>query len=184
MKIKNFGFLALPTLMLVMSSCLNGDDDYGDYTEWRQKNIEFIDNAEKEILDGNKKYEKIVPLWDKSTFVLMRWHNNRTLTANNLSPLDNSTVNLKYMLTNIEGDTIDSSYALTTYGDSIFQCKPNEMVTGFWVAVTNMHVGDSVTAIVPYTAGYGATGSGSLLPYSTLIFQIKIKGIPGLEKNP
>ncbi len=178
MRIKKFGFLLLPTLIFGMSSCLS-DDKQEDYSGWRQENISYIEKAEAETANGKAKYEKIIPKWDKSSFVLMDWHNDRTETERNLSPLDNSTCNVKYLLTNIKGDTLDSSYALT---DSIFKCKPNEMITGFWIALTNMHIGDSVTTVIPYTAGYGAYGSGSVPPFSTLIFQIKLLSIPGLEK--
>lgn len=185
MKLSKFGFLALPSLLFLLSSCLNSDDDdYGDYEEWRTQNIEYIEKAESETAGGGKRYEKVIPPWDQSSFVLMQWHSNRAETAGNLTPLDNSTVDLKYLLTNIEGDTIDSSYSQTQYGDSIFRCQPSNMVTGFWIAVTNMHVGDSVTAVMPYTVGYGAYGSSSVLPYSTLIFQIKLVGIPGYEMQP
>lgn len=183
MSIKNFGFLALPSLLLLMSSCL-GDDETTDYTEWRTRNLEYIGNAENEVENGVKKYEKIIPSWDKSSYVLMDWHNDRALTSNNLSPLDNSTCDVKYILKTIDGDTIDSSYSMTTYGDSIFRCQPTGMVTGFWIALTNMNVGDSVTAVMPYTAGYGIYGSGSVPPYTTLIFGIKLVGIPAFETIP
>lgn len=185
MTIKNFGFLTLPFAIsvLALSSCL-GDDPESDYSEWRTRNTDYIEKAEASTINGVKEYEKIVPAWDKASFVLLKWHNDRSQTANRLSPLDNSTINVKYLLTNIEGDTIDSSYKLTENGDSIFQCQPCEMVTGFWIATTSMHVGDSVTAVMPYTCGYGVTGSGSILPYSTLIFQIKLDSIVAFETLP
>ncbi len=184
MKLKNFGFLALPTMLLAMSSCLGDDEGYSDYKEWRQENLTYIENAKAETVDGKPKYESVTPEWDKSFSILMQWHNDRSKTANNLSPLDNSTCNVKYILKNIEGDTIESSYKLTEHGDSIFQCQPTGLITGFWTALTNMHVGDSVTAILPYTAGYGIMGSGSILPYSTLIFGIKLVSIPSFETIP
>lgn len=183
MKFKNFGFLILPAFIIGLSSCL-GDDEYSDYKEWRQQNLAYIENAENETEGGKPKYEKVTPSWDKSFYILMRWHNDRGLTVDNLSPLDNSTCNVKYLLRNIEGDTIESSYSLTENGDSIFQCQPNGLVTGFWTALTSMNVGDSVTAIMPYTAGYGAYGSGAILPYSTLIFEIKLVSIPSFETLP
>lgn len=179
MTIKNFGFLALPSILLTLSSCLNGDDDIEDYSEWLSQNTEYITKAE-----ASGEYTKVVPKWDKASFVLMKWHNDRSLTSDARTPLDNSTIDVKYLLTNIKGDTIDSSYKLTTYGDSIFRCRPNEMVTGFWAACTSMHVGDTVTAVIPYTAGYGLSGSGSIPPYSTLIFQIKLDSIVAYETLP
>lgn len=180
MKLKKFGFLLLPLTLVILSSCLDGNDSNEDYTDWRNENAAFINAAEAEMLGSAKKYEKVIPKWDPATFVLMQWHKRGN--PNSLSPLDNSTLHVKYLLTNIKGDTLDSSYSNTTYGDSIFQCKPTEMITGFWVATTAMHEGDSVTAVIPYTSGYGISGSGSILPYSTLIFQIKLVSIVSYDK--
>lgn len=183
MTIKNFGFLALPAILCLMSSCLSNNDEYEDYAKWRTRNIEYLDSIEKVSLDGIKAYEKVVPAWDPASYVYMRWHNDRDMTASALSPLSNSTCDVVYLLRNIDGDTLDSSYSQTYYGDSIYRCPPNQMITGFQIAMMNMHVGDSVTAVVPYTSAYGVTGSGSVLPYSTLVFSIKLAGIPGFETN-
>lgn len=178
MAIKNLGFIVLPAVLLGLSSCLSDDEKtYRDYTDWRNQNLEYIDQAKNATVDGKKQYEQLTPDWDKTTTILIQWHNNRLLTQQNLIPMDNSTVDVKYILKTIEGDTIDSSYKRTNYGDSIFRCRPNEMITGFQVALTNMHVGDSVTTVIPYSAGYGAAGHGNVLPYSTLIFGIKLVDI-------
>ena len=184
MKLKRFGFLILPFTLLTLSSCLGDDDDSDfDLDSWRAENATYITEAEAATENGVKKYEKIVPKWDPATFVLMQWH-HRGNPVNKLKPLDNSTLDVKYLLTNVRGDTLDSSYALTANGDSIFRCKPNEMITGFWAATTNMEIGDSVTAVIPYTSGYGVTGSGAILPYSTLIFNIKLVNIAAYDKVP
>lgn len=180
MNIKKYGFLLLPAVLFILSSCLGGDE-YEDYKEWYQENIDYITKLENGNGLGQKEYEKIIPDWDKSSFVLMKWHNNRAETANTLTPLDNSTIAVKYMLTTIKGDTIDSSYA---QADSLYNCRPCEMINGFWVATTNMHVGDSVTAVIPFTSGYGVSGSGAIPPYSTLIFQIKLAKIVSYETLP
>lgn len=179
MKLKKFGFLLLPLSLTVLSSCLGNDDDATDYTEWRTENSAYITAAEAEMLNGQKRYEKIIPKWDPASFVLMQWHKHGN--PNSITPLDNSTLNVKYLLTTIKGDTIDSSYSQV---DSLFTCKPCDMITGFWVATTVMHQGDSVTAVIPYTSGYGVGGSGSVLPFSTLIFQIKLDSIIAYDKQP
>lgn len=185
MTIKNFGFLAFPAVLLGLSSCLSDDEKlYKDYTDWRNQNLEYIEKAAAATINGTKQYEQVTPPWDKNTMILMQWHNNRTLTQQNLVPMNNSTIDVKYILTTIEGDTIDSSYSQTTYGDSIFRCQPNEMITGFQVAVTSMHIGDSVTTVIPYTAGYGAVGQNKILPYSTLIFGIKLVDIYRWDASP
>lgn len=156
-----------------MTSCLGGNNE-NDYSQWRIENTKYIENAEIEMVDGHLRYEKIVPAWDKSIYALMEWHNDRNATLSQLTPLSNSTIDVKYVLRNIEGDTLDSSAS--------YRLKPNQMITGFWTAVTHMHVGDSVTAIMPYSAGYGEYSSGKVLPYSTLIFDIRLDSIVAYEK--
>ncbi len=179
MKLKKFGFLLLPLSLAILTSCLDNDDESTDYTEWRTENSAYITAAEAEMLNGQKRYVKIIPKWDPATFVLMQWHKRGN--PNSITPLDNSTLNVKYLLTTIKGDTIDSSYSKT---DSLFTCKPCDMITGFWAATTVMHQGDSVTAVIPYTSGYGIGGSGAVLPFSTLIFQIKLDSIIAYDKQP
>lgn len=165
MKITNIFTLSLVSVLILLSSCL-GNEATTDYTDWKAANEEFLLNAETETKDGLLVYEKIVPNWDRSVFVLMRWLNDRSETTGNLSPLSNSTVTLNYTLTNVEGDTIDRGAS--------FRCQPNNMITGFWTAVTNMNEGDTVNVVMPYTAAYGIYGSGSIPPFSTLIFGIRL----------
>lgn len=167
-----FCFISIGIFLL--SSCLK-NDEYEDYSEWRTKNQLFIDEAEVMMEDGQYLYEKISPVWDNNIYVLMHWHNDREETMGNITPVSNSLVRINYTLTNINGDTLDSSAS--------FKCLPNGMITGFWTALTHMHVSDTVTAIIPYTAAYGAFGSGSVPPYSTLVFGIRLDSIISYQKR-
>lgn len=180
MNLNKFGLLAVPASLLLFSSCLNDDDDVSanDYKEWRTENEQFIANTE-----ADPSFSKVSAEWDPTSFVLMKKIIEGD-SKNKVKPLDNSTVDVVYLLTNVRGDTIDSSYSMTANGDSIYRTQPNQTCTGFWMALTNMNIGDSVSAVMPYYAGYGATGYGSVLPYSTLVFQIKLVGIPFLEIQP
>ncbi|MCH5232414.1 MAG: FKBP-type peptidyl-prolyl cis-trans isomerase [Muribaculaceae bacterium] len=168
MKISKFIPIILISVILILPSCF-GDSDVFDYTAWLNRNLEYINNLEKETEGGIPVYDKITPDWDSSIYVLVKWHNDRAETTNLVTPLSTSTILVKYTLTNVDGDTLDSS-------DS-FQCVPNQLVTGFWAAVTNMHVNDTVTAVMPYYAGYGVSGSTAIPPYSTLIFGIRLDSI-------
>ena len=170
-----FKILPLTLVSLLFSSCLGNNNEANNYSEWRAENDAFIANAEIETENGLLVYEKVSPSWDNTVFALMRWHNEREANSNGLVPLSNSTIDVKYTLTTIAGDTVDSS--------SSFRCKPNQMITGFWTAVTNMHETDTVTAIIPYSSGYGAYGSGAVPPYSTLIFGIRLDSIVAYEKR-
>lgn len=168
--------LLLASLPLLMTSCL-GDDKENDYTEWKASNERYVAETAAKTVDGVPEYEKIAPAWAPNGYVLMKWHNNRLLTAQNLVPMDNSTIDIKYELRDIEDNLLDSSYASTAYGDSIYRTQPSGTVIGFHTGLTHMHVGDSVTMVMPYQSGYGSQSTGSVKPFSTLIFHVKLKSI-------
>lgn len=168
--------MVLPAVLIAGCSMDTDKPDY--YGEWKQQNDTYLSEFEKTYSSGTDPYVKIVPEWATDACVYMKWHNDRSLTANNLTPLSNSTVNIKYEMEDIEGTKMGNSYSMTTYGDSIYQSHPNQNIVGMWAAMLNMHVGDSVTMVIPYTSGYGAKSVGSIRPYTTLIYHVKMKGIP------
>lgn len=176
---RKFLFISIAALILSLglSSCL-GDDNNEDYKEWRNANDLYMLKMENDT-----SYTRISPDWAPGVYVLMKWHNNRAETEKNLRPLYNSTCNTVFRLKLIDETVADSSYSQKTHGDSIYQTKPSSTVVGFSVALMNMHVGDSCTVIVPYSAGYGDLTQGKVKPYSTLIFDLKLKSIPAYEKD-
>lgn len=163
-----------------LASC--NDDSLDDATkEWQELNRKYVSDQSELSQDGKKVYSRISPDWAPTAFVLMKWHNDRSATAANLQPLDNSTCYVKYEFEDINGNKIQDSYDAQTYGDSIYRCRPCDNIVGFWTALRNMHVGDSVTVIIPAEAGYGGTSMSDIKAYSTLIYHIKLKSVPAFE---
>ena len=164
-----------------LSSCLSDDDkDSFDYDAWINKNETYLAEKAAEIdADGKKVYERIEPVWAPGVYVLARWHNDRTLTAGSLVPMDNSTVDVVYECTYVDGTVLDTSANRT---DSTYTCKPSDNIVGFWTMLTNMHVGDSVTCVIPMNAAYGAASS-RVIPYSTLVYHMKLKSIKAYETS-
>lgn len=156
--------------LLLLPSCF-GNSESTDFSAWRELNQEYIDSISMVTEDGKLVYSRISPVWDPSFSIYVQWHNEEE-NPSFVTPLSTSTCHVKYTLTNVAGDTLDSSAAFT--------CVPNQMVTGFMAALTNMRVNDTVTAVIPYTAGYGAYGYGSVPPYSTLVFGIRLDSISRL----
>ena len=157
--------------LLILPACFH-DEDEKDFTDWRNQNLEYIENISRLTENGEPVYTALTPVWDKSITVYMKWHNEGERNPSEVTPLSTSTCVVKYTLTNIEGDTLDSSASYT--------CVPNAMVTGFMAALTHMRVNDTVTAVIPYNAGYGQYSYGGILPYSTLIFGIRLESIVSL----
>lgn len=174
---------AMPLLALVLTGCFDSADDNIDYSEWKRQNDEYVSRMEALTENGKKVYTKITPSWAPGNFVLVKWHNDRSLTEKNLSPLSNSLVNIKYEMEDINGNSLGDSYSSTTYGDSIYQSRPNQNIVGMWAAMTSMHVGDSVTMVIPAMSAYGNTSRGDIQPFSTLIYHVKMKSIPAYEKK-
>ena len=108
----------------------------------------------------------------------MHYFNDRSLTEGNLTPLSTSTVSVKYIGRLYNNEPFDSSYLAT---DSLFTTKVGDVISGWGIALQHMRVGDSVRVVIPYQQAYGATQSGSILPYSNLQFDIKLVDIPLYE---
>ncbi|MBQ7211229.1 MAG: FKBP-type peptidyl-prolyl cis-trans isomerase [Muribaculaceae bacterium] len=172
--------LFLLTLLAVVVACGvgNNSNTWEEYADWREANDAWLEMKEQSGF-----YRKIVPEWDKSGFVLIHYFNDRTKTINNLSPLSTSTVDVKYHGRLYNDEPFDSSYLQTTYGDSIYRTQVNTKINGWIVALSDMRVGDTCEVIVPYRQGYGGNGSGSIKPYSHLIFGLKLVDIPYYETS-
>lgn len=164
-------------MLLGFTSCLKDDDV--DYKEWRVRNDYYV--AQMEAMtnpDGTRTYTRVDPTWYPGGYILMCWHNDRSLTAKGVPPLYNSTCNTVYRCSTLT-EAVDSSYNSTTAaGDSIYQCKPSNVIPGYAAALMNMCPGDSCTVIIPYAMGYTDAGSSKVKPYSTLIYELKLVSIP------
>lgn len=173
--------------MTVCLSCNDEDTNYWTaYKDWRESNLQYIADKEAETdASGKAVYTKVVPTsWNSQGFILIRYYNDTMLTKDNLKPLLTSTVDVKYRGHDINDVAFDSSFLRTSPADSIFRTKPTNVVEGWTIALMNMHIGDSCEVIIPYQQGYGSTGSQSIAPYSTLIFDMKLVAIPGYEVKP
>lgn len=169
---------ACALLLLSLCSCLKSEVD--EYDAWRKLNDDYIASID------TREYECIVPDWAPGNSVYIKWHNDRSLTADSLVAISTSTVDMKYELEDIDGTKLGNSYNALS-GDSIYRSCPNQNIVGMWIAMTTMHVGDSATLIIPYSSAYGSQQSVTIRrPYTNLIYRVKIKGIPAYEKpyNP
>jgi len=164
--------------LTMLGSCL-GNNTWDEYKDWREANDEWYTQQKSSGL-----YTTVVPSWDASAQVLMRWHNDTMRTQSNLKPLISSTVDVKYRGRLYDDTAFDSSYTNTTPADSIYRVRLNSgVIEGWMIALTHMHVGDSCTVIIPYQQGYGSSTSSSIQPYSMLIFDIKLVDIYGYKSN-
>ena len=164
-------------------SCIDKEDTWEEYKDWREANEAWLlEQSQKTNEDGTPYYKKFCPRWDKSSYVYIHYYNDTTLTRKNLSPIQTSTVDVKYIGRLYDGTAFDSSYLNTSPADSIFRTQLlGGIIDGWVMALSDMHVGDSCKVLIPYQWAYGESNYGSIKPYSALSFDIKLVDIPYYE---
>lgn len=175
--------LALVVVLPLMAFLTACDDDdantWMEYRENREANQLWI--TEQEALtnpDGSKFYDRLVPAWNKDSYILIHWFNDRAETAGNLQPMLTSSVSVWYTGRNMHGKIFDAD-STSTDGTKF---AVNSVVQGWQVALQYMHVGDSVQILLPYDMAYDASSpSTDILPYSALQFNIRLLDVPTYE---
>ena len=89
------------------------------------------------------------------------------------------------VLVNYEGRLIDGTVfdASKKHGDKPAEFKPSQVIKGWTEALTMMPVGSKWQLYIPYELAYGERNTGSIKPYSTLIFDVELVGIDNGEKK-
>ena len=87
------------------------------------------------------------------------------------TPSPRSVVTCHYKGSLINGKVFDNSFARKC--PEAF--RVNELISGFQIALVNMHEGDHWEVYIPGNMGYGERGAGRDIPgNSTLIFEIQL----------
>lgn len=179
--------LFLPIIILVLgfiNSCSESEysDVWTQYAEWRKENENWIlMQANLRNPDGTLYYDKVVPAWNNNAYILMHFFNDTTETSGNLVPMFTSTVAVKYKGRLYDDTPFDSSYLMK---DSLYITTSEQVISGWQIALANMHVGDSCEIIIPYEEGYFYQGAGLIPPFSCLTFNMKLVDIPYYEVKP
>ena len=179
MTIKRFGLWVWMLLCVVAFSACNDDDelDYNKlielYGDWKAEN----DKALQKIANDSS-YTAIESVGhDGSVYVKVQKE------GKGKEPIYfTDSVKAFYSLWTIDGRKLDSREA--PYDNAITLGVGTGAIDGWGVAVQNMHVGDRWEVWMPYQLGYGIagdynteTGSYSVLPFSTLHYEIEIVSI-------
>lgn len=144
--------------------------------DWRQENEAFM--AELAHKEGYEKWPggvfgKYITRAEVSADAN---HNQAGCSeqAGGKKPRFDSVVTCHYTGRLINGKQFDSSLD----GGVPAAFRVRELISGFQVGLTHMHVGDKIEVYIPWMQGYGARGAGrDIPPYSTLIFEIELLGI-------
>lgn len=185
---KKFPYIILALIALLVTAACNADKDnenakvWSKYEDWRNTNNSFFASQRDSLdADGHPYYQVLFPSWNPAAEILIHYYNDRALTRDNLQPMLTSTCDVIYYARLCNGTPADSSYAQTKYGRAIARFSPQNTIQGFAIALMDMHVGDSVQIVIPYTLAYGASTQQSFPPFSTLVMNMSLKDIPFYE---
>ena len=89
------------------------------------------------------------------------------------TPRANNVVTVHYKGSLINGRVFDNSWE-RGYPEAF---RLSDLIVGWQIALTQMHVGDHWMIYIPYELGYGTRASGPIPAYSTLIFEVKLVAI-------
>ena len=128
--------------------------------EYRARNEEFM----KALHESDEQYYEI------SQGVLCKIIESGT---GDKCPRANSVVTVHYKGSLINGKVFDSSYE-RGYPEAF---RLSDLIVGWQIALTQMHVGDHWIVYIPYQLGYGTRDSGPIPAYSTLIFEMELVAI-------
>lgn len=167
------------SFVTVTSSCGSSDNNWNDYKEWRNANYEwYLEQQQRTNDDGTPYYTQINPTYYPQSGVLIHYFNDRSETAGNLSPFESSTVKVKYVGQLYDGTVFDQTDEATTETRTF---PLSGTITGWQIAVSDMHVGDTCQVVIPYPLAYGENGTSSVAPYSNLQFNIRLVEISGYQ---
>ncbi len=174
---RKIAYLLILFALPLLTSCFE-ETTWEKYADWRKVQNEWLDKElAKTDENGQPFYQSLSANFDKNAVVYIHYYNDRNDTKDNLMPLYNSVVDTKYHGSIYDGTPFDSSYLSTSPADSVIRFSVNGVVSGWAIALMNMHVGDSVKVIIPYNVGYGESGKSSIPPYTHMVFQLKLQDI-------
>ncbi|MBQ8487379.1 MAG: FKBP-type peptidyl-prolyl cis-trans isomerase [Prevotella sp.] len=84
---------------------------------------------------------------------------------------------------NYEGRLVDGTVfdASAKHGSGPSEFQPNQVIKGWTEALTMMPVGSKWQLYIPQELAYGERNTGSIKPYSALIFDVELVGIVGAK---
>lgn len=184
---KKVYLFSLVLLALAFTAC-SETEEVGRYDNWRARSEAYIDSiateynsaANQALPDNDPK--KLHAYQDMTNGQLIYVQKiSKDENSSNESPVHTSKVSAYYRMSYFNKDVVQQNFSGTEPGefDSPNEFTLNSLITGWTYSLIHMTEGEFWTIYIPYQSGYGSgTGSdGSLQPYSTLIYNVKLDKI-------
>ncbi|MCR4676070.1 MAG: FKBP-type peptidyl-prolyl cis-trans isomerase [Sphaerochaetaceae bacterium] len=141
--------------------------DYSAYVTEYYSSIEKVNLEAAELfLKENAQVEGVVTTDSGLQYMVIEEGTGNT-------PAEDSTVNVDYTLTLLDGSVVDSSYARGTSSEF----NLNQVIKGFSEGICLMKEGSSYRFWIHPSLGYGESGNSVIAPNSLLIFDVVLHSI-------
>ena len=186
MMMKNLKYILLTVILFplagMVSSCSEETETEGEFDNWQEKNEAVLtqwaaNSSYKKILTYSKNASLQGLTNEDYIYVEVLEQGSGTVC-----PLYTDTVRIAYRGHYIptasypEGSVFDQTYEDDFQWNTAKEVDyvTSSFVDGFTTALMNMHAGDRWRVRIPYTLGYGESGSSSITGYSNLVFEIAL----------
>lgn len=193
----------LPLAALLFASC-EEVQEASKYDNWQARNEAFIDSIAREtgglIIDSEEKAAAVevgrlfAIATTAGTMSGDQYVYCKKITANpdGRRPLYTESVSAYYYGTLITGDRFDGNFTgysaldqgtlnatdkAPTEFDAPSEFSVSGVIAGWTAALQLMKTGERWMLYIPYQSGYGTSGSGSILGYSALTFDLDLDDI-------
>lgn len=190
----------LPLAALLFASC-EEVQEASKYDNWQARNEAFIDSIAREtgglIIDSEEKAAAVevgrlfAIATTAGTMSGDQYVYCKKITANpdGRRPLYTESVSAYYYGTLITGDRFDGNFTgysaldqgtlnatdkAPTEFDAPSEFSVSGVISGWTAALQLMKTGERWMLYIPYQSGYGTSGSGSILGYSALTFDLDL----------
>lgn len=196
---KKICLLPLLLLAVLFTSC-EETEETSIYDNWQERNEAYMDSLYNEYItnrdsgldtihllsnsDGFIFYKEKTPVKSVPENPDNEYEYIEGYVSENIRPYYTDSVNVYYKGTYIIGTRFDGFTGENpTVFDSPSEFDVNGVITGWTEVLQRMTVGERWEVYIPWEYGYGANGNGSILGYSTLVFDMQLHSILNRSSN-
>ena len=174
---KKIALLPVLFLMILSFTSCNESTAISQYDNWQPRNQAFLDSLQN-VIDSKTDLNLFVvtPMSNAKLKIYAKKVDGYVATGER--PLDTDTVQVYYRGKLINGEVFDQNFKGVN-PDSNFDVPFKTVVnggviTGWSEVLRLMKKGERWVVYIPYQLAYGTGGSGTILGYTTLIFDMNL----------
>jgi FKBP-type peptidyl-prolyl cis-trans isomerase FklB len=179
---KKICFLPALLLMLLSFASCSQTSEVTQYDNWQPRNQAVLDSLQK-VVDSksNPNLFVITPMSNQKLKIYAEKVDGYVATGER--PLDTDTVQVYYRGKLINGELFDQDFSGTNPDPNFdipakypvySEVAAYHIITGWTEVLRLMKKGERWVVYIPYQLAYGTAGSGAILGYSTLIFDMNL----------